>query len=55
MIPVDVVPLYMMSGCSMVMLFFTAAYRARGGAYDAPLARFAPQPFRGAICRIRAS
>ncbi len=45
MIPVDVVPLYMMIGCSMVMLFFTAAYRARGGAYDAPLARFALMAF----------
>ncbi len=45
MIPVDVVPLYMMIGGSLVMLFFTAAYRARGGAYDAPLARFALMVF----------
>lgn len=45
LIPVDVVPLYMMIGSSLVILFFTAAYRARGGAYDAPLARFALMAF----------
>ncbi len=45
MIPVDVVPLYMMIGSSLAMLLFTAAYRARGGAYDAPLARFALMAF----------
>ena len=41
LIPVDVVPLYMMIGSSLAMLLFAVAYRARGGAYDAPLARFA--------------
>ena len=41
MIPVDVVPLYMMIGSSLAMLLFTAVYRRRGGAYDAPAARFA--------------
>ena len=45
MIPVDVVPLYMMIGSSLATLLFAVAYRARGGAYDAPLARFALMAF----------
>ena len=45
MIPVDVVPLYMMIGGSLAMLLFTVVYRRRGGAYDAPLARFALMAF----------
>ena len=45
MIPVDVVPLYMMIGGSLAMLLFTVVYRTRGGAYDAPAARFALMAF----------
>lgn len=41
MIPIDMVPLYMMIGGSLAMLVFTIAYKKRGGEYDAPPARFA--------------
>lgn len=36
MIPIDMVPLYMMIGGSLAMLVFTIAYKKRGGEYDAP-------------------
>ena len=41
MIPIDMVPLYMMIGGSLAILVFTIAYKKRGGEYDAPPARFA--------------
>ncbi len=49
MIPIDMVPLYMMIGGSLAMLVFTIAYKKRGGEYDAPPARFALLAYYGVV------
>lgn len=49
MLPVDVVPLYMMIGGSLAVLFFAIAYKKRGGEYDAPPARFALLAYYGVV------
>lgn len=49
MVPIDMVPLYMMIGGSLAMLVFTIAYKKRGGEYDAPPARFALLAYYGVV------
>ena len=49
MLPLDVVPLYMMIGGSLAMLVFMIAYKKRGGEYGAPPARFALLAYYGVV------
>lgn len=49
MLPVDVVPLYMMIGGSLAVLLFAIAYKKHGGEYDAPPARFALLAYYGVV------
>ena len=49
MLPLDVVPLYMMIGGSLAMLLFMIAYKKRGGEYGAPPARFALLAYYGVV------